>query len=381
MDIKRKITNNILDHLLPNKAVVINGARRTGKTYLLKSIIKNLSEPHLILNGEDILTHELLSRRTAINYKNMLGNNRILIIDEAQKIDDIGLKIKLMIDEISGLKVILTGSSAFDLHRNIGEPLTGRKFNFTLQPFSELEYDQIETRTEKIENLKERLVFGNYPELIHIGSREGKKEYLRQLIDSYLLKDILAYENLRSSHKILELLRLIAFQVGNEVSFSELANKLSINKATVERYLDILTKVYILHRLGGYSGNLRKEVTKSSKWYFIDNGIRNAIIANFAPIYLRDDIGRLWENYIISERLKYQSTMQLHSNNYFWRTYDGQEIDWVEERDGGLFAFEFKWNDKPKKAPPAWAKSYPESVFRTINPGNYIHWLEESEND
>ena len=280
-----------------------------------------------------------------------------------------------MIDEIDGLKIIITGSSAFDISNNTGEPLTGRKHTFNLYPFSEKEYNQTENILQKPDNLKQRLIYGNYPELIHLKDNNEKKDYLSEIVNSYLLKDILAFENIRNSSKIINLLRLIAWQVGSEVSYNEIGKKLSMSKNTVEKYLDLLSKVFVLYKVEGFSKNLRKEVVKSSKWYFYDNGIRNTLIANLQNIELRNDIGILWENYILSERLKYQSNKGIISNNYFWRTYSGQEIDWIEERDGVLFAYEIKWN-KTAKVPSAWKQAYPDSEFEVINKDNYIKWIQ-----
>lgn len=371
----RNLTKGILQKLQPNKVVIILGARRVGKTVLVKEILKKVDEPYLSLNGEDITVHDKLSLRSIENYRQIIGNYKLLFIDEAQKIPEIGQKLKLMVDEIDGLKVIISGSSSFDIYKDAGEPLTGRKYSFNLYAFSESEYNQIENRISKIGNLRERLVFGNYPELIHLPNQGDKKDYLNEMISSYLLKDILVYENIKNSQKIFNLLRLIAFQVGSEVSLQELGKQLSISKNTVEKYLDLLSKVYILHKLEGYSKNLRKEITKSSKWYFLDNGIRNAIIANFNPIASRNDIGKLWENYMISERLKFQEYKKLSSNNYFWRTYEQQEIDWVEEREGTLFGYEFKWKDSKVKVPSQWGKSYPDAKFEVINNNNFEDWL------
>ena len=281
-----------------------------------------------------------------------------------------------MIDEIDGLRILVTGSSAFDIDKYTGEPLTGRKKTFNLYPLSEGEYKQIENLIAKKDNLRERLIYGNYPELIQIKNRTDKADYLREIVNAYLLKDILAFENIRNSDKILNLLRLIAFQVGGEVSYQELGRQLGMSKNTIEKYLDLLSKVFVLHRVGGFSRNLRKEVTKSSKWYFYDNGLRNLIIANLNPIESRNDIGQLWENYVISERIKFQKYNRMIVNNYFWRTYDQQEIDWVEERDGELFGYEFKWNPKKKISPPsAWKNTYENSTFQIIFPENYLDWI------
>ncbi len=372
----RELSENILKKIQPNKVVIIFGARRVGKTVLVKEILSKIEEPVLSLNGEDINVHDKLSIRTVENYRQLLGSYKMLYIDEAQKIPEIGLKLKLMVDEIDGLKVIISGSSAFNIHKDAGEPLTGRKYSFNLYALSEKEYNQIENNISKHDKIRERLIYGNYPELLHLPDRKDKEDYLNEMVSSYLLKDILVYENIKNSQKIFNLLRLIAFQLGGEVSLQELGKQLSISKNTVEKYLDLLSKVYILHKVGGFSRNLRKEITKNSRWYFLDNGIRNAVIANFNTIESRNDIGQLWENYMISERLKYQEYNRISSNNYFWRTYEQQEIDWVEERGGSLFGYEFKWKESKVKIPTQWKNAYPDSSFEVINVNNYNSWIE-----
>lgn len=371
----RELSNLILKKLQPNKVVILYGARRVGKTMLVNEILANVNEPILRLNGDDINVHDKLSIRSIENYKQILGTYKLLYIDEAQKIPEIGLKLKLMIDEIEGLRIIISGSSSFDIHKNAGEPLTGRKYTFTLYTLSENEYTQIENNVNKMDKVRERLVFGNYPELLHLPDRQDKVDYLNEMISSYLLKDILVYEHIKNSQKIFNLLRLIAFQIGGEVSLQELGIQLGISKNTVEKYLDLLSKVFILHKVEGFSRNLRKEITKNSRWYFLDNGIRNAIIANFNPLQARNDIGALWENYMISERLKYQEYRRISSNNYFWRTYEQQEIDWVEERDGSLFGYEFKWKEEKVKIPTQWKSAYPDASFELININNFSEWL------
>lgn len=371
----RELSKNILKKLQPNKVVIVFGARRVGKTVLVNEILEQVDEPVLTLNGEDINVHDKLAIRSVENYKQILGSYKLLYIDEAQKIPEIGLKLKLMIDEIEGLRIIISGSSSFDIHKDAGEPLTGRKYSFNLFALSENEYNQVEDSISKIDKIRERMIFGNYPELLHLPDREDKIDYLNEMVSSYLLKDILVYENIRNSQKIFNLLRLIAFQIGGEVSLQELGNQLGISKNTVEKYLDLLSKVFILHKVEGFSRNLRKEITKNSRWYFLDNGIRNAVIANFNPIESRNDIGSLWENYMISERLKYQEYKRLMSNNYFWRTYEQQEIDWVEEREGTLFGYEFKWKEDKVKIPTQWKNAYPNASFEVINMENYIEWL------
>jgi predicted AAA+ superfamily ATPase len=371
----RELSENILKKLQPNKVVIVFGARRVGKTVLVKEILSKIGEPFLTLNGEDINVHDKLAIRTIENYKQILGSYKLLYIDEAQKIPEIGLKLKLMIDEIEGLRVIISGSSAFDIHKDAGEPLTGRKYSFNLYALAENEYNLIENPISKIDKVKERLVFGNYPELLHLPDQLDKIDYLNEMVSSYLLKDILVYENIKNSQKIFNLLRLIAFQIGGEVSLQELGKQLGISKNTVEKYLDLLSKGYIIHKVEGFSRNLRKEITKNSRWYFFDNGIRNAVIANFNSVASRNDVGQLWENYMISERIKFQEYTRMPSNNYFWRTYDQQEIDWVEERDGRLFGYEFKWKEGKVKTPSQWQNTYTDSSFQVINQNNFEDWI------
>lgn len=373
--IDRRLLNTVFNKLIPNKVIVILGARRVGKTQLLHQVMNKLTEDYLLFNGEDVAVHELFARRSVENYKQVLGKHKVLIIDEAQKIPDIGNILKLIVDNIEEIRIIVTGSSAFDVRNITGEPLTGRKFTLRMFPVAESEYREIESLSERKDKMFERLVYGNYPELLHLSNQKDKQEYLTETMSSYLLKDILVFENLRNSDKIVKLLRLIAFQLGKEVSNQELGQQLSISKNTVEKYLDLLQKVFIIHKLGGFSRNLRKEVSKNPRWYFSDNGIRNAVIGNFNPVALREDIGLLWENYIISERLKFQEYERQPSNNYFWRTYDKQEIDWIEEREGKLFAYEMKWNKEFSKIPVAWKNAYPDSEFQVISQHNYLSWL------
>ncbi len=373
----RTIQQTILSELRPGKVIVIVGARRIGKTVLLNQILEQIDETPLLIHGEDFTIQKILQNRSTANFLNFLDGKRLLVIDEAQKIPEVGKILKLMVDTIADLRVIITGSSAFDLGHYTGEPLTGRKITFQLFPLSEKELSQIENQIEKPDNLRHRLVYGNYPELLHLQDNDFRVRYLRDMLQSYLLKDILAYENIRNSNKIFDLLRLLAFQVGGGVSQTELGQQLGMNRETVNKYLDLLSKVFIIHRLGGFSRNLRKEIAKSSKWYFYDNGIRNTLISNNNPIELRNDIGQLWENYIISERIKAQHYNNMLVNNFFWRTYDKQEIDWVEERGGKLYAYEIKWSPKRRaKVPAAWAKHYPDASFQVIHQDNYLDWLE-----
>lgn len=374
--IPRAAESQILKYLRPNKVVVILGPRRVGKTFLIKKILSETTEPYVLLNGEDISTRELFSRRSISALRQILAGKKFLVIDEAQKIPDIGNALKLMVDEIPGIKILITGSSAFDVENYTGEPLTGRKTTFKLFTISEGELNPLESPLVRKDKLHSRLVFGNYPELLQLDTNEERHLYLQDLVNSYLLKDILTFETIRNSDKIIDLLRLLSFQVGSEVKIPELANALQMSRNTVDKYLDLLTKVFIIYKVSGFNRNLRKEVTKSNRYFFLDNGIRNILIGNLNPVQLRNDIGTLWENYMISERIKFQNYSNMLVYNYFWRTYDQQEIDWVEDRGGKLYGYEFKWNPKKSpKAPGGWTNHYPEAGFEVIHPDNYMEWL------
>lgn len=375
MIINRKAQNLLKSKVKPGKVVILHGARRVGKTFLIKEYLETVEEKYIFWNGEDFAVHELLNRRSVQNYKNILGSTKLLVIDEAQKVPEIGLVLKLIVDSFEDLKVIVTGSSAFDIANITGEPLTGRKYEIMMYPVSENEFLQMEKPEERHDNMMQRLVYGNMPELINIPDPNDKAYYLRELVNSYLLKDILAFENIKNSSKMIDLLKLIAYQTGNEVSIEELGRQIAMSKNTVEKYLDLLSKVFVIYKLNGFSRNLRKEVVKNSKWYFYDNGIRNAIVANFSPVNLRQDRGMLWENYLMSERIKFHSYSEVVCNRYFWRTYDKQEIDLIEEREGKLFAYEFKWKNAKIKSPAAWQKAYPKSTFDIITTDNYYNWL------
>jgi len=376
--IERATKEIFLNKLQPNKVLVLLGARRVGKTLFLKDLTDNdFKEPFLFFNGEDISTTAVLAERTVENYKRLLGDKKLLIIDEAQKVPEIGLILKLMIDHIEGIKIIATGSSVFDMTNKLGEPLTGRKYTFYLFPFAQMEYSKYENLVQTKARLEERLIYGCYPELMEIKSNSGKSDYLNEIVNSYLLKDILEIDGVRNSAKMLNLLRLVAFQTGKPVSLEELGRQLGTSRNTVERYLDLLSKVFVIYRVPGFSRNLRNEITKTAKWYFYDNGIRNVLITNFNPLSLRNDTGELWENYVLSERIKFQTYKGMLVNNYFWRTYQQQEIDWIEEREGKLFANEIKWSiHKKSKIPAIWTGAYPGSDFKTINPENYLEWVE-----
>ncbi len=367
----------LYDHILANtsqqKVSILLGARRVGKTHLLQQIY-SAAQNCLWLNGEDETVAKVLDDRNVANYKALLQGYELLIIDEAQYIDDIGRKVKLMIDAIHPLHIIITGSSAFDIQQT-GEPLTGRSITCTMFPVAQMELAKHENLIQTTENLHERLIFGGYPEVITLPTLVKKQQYLFELINTYLLKDILAFENIRNPQKLRDLLVLLAYQIGSEVSLDELGRQLGLSKNTVERYLDLLSKVFVIYNRRGYSKNLRKEVAKSSRWYFYDNGIRNALISNFNLPALRQDMGMLWENYVAAERLKYNAYHHLFVNSYFWRTYDQQEIDLIEEQNAALNAFECKWKVDKVKVPVAFAKAYPGVPYSVIHSGSYLHFI------
>lgn len=374
---KRAVLNRFQSKLLPNKVLILLGARRVGKTQLIKRYLETLPpKSYLQLNGEDMDDVDLLKERSVANYKRLLANIEVLAIDEAQHIPEIGKILKLIVDSIEGIKVIATGSSVFDLSNNLGEPLVGRKNTLYLFPMAQIEFSAMENHKQTRENLEQRLLFGSYPELEQYNNWNDKQDYLYEIINSYLLKDILIFEGIKNSEKIYDLLRLIAFQVGKEVSLQELGNQLQMSKNTVERYLDLLSKVFVIYKVNGFSRNLRKEITKTARWYFTDNGIRNALIKNFNRLDNRMDVGDLWENYLASERIKKQHYQKITTTNYFWRTYDQQELDWVEVQGDQLTGFEFKWNAKKKsKIPAAFSKAYPGAGFAVIDPSNYLDFI------
>lgn len=375
--IQRALLPQIEQRMKPQKVMMVFGPRRVGKTFLLKQLVQRFEGKSLVLNGEDADLVAMLEPVSIANYKHVLEGVDLLAIDEAQHVPDIGNKLKLIVDEIPGIRVVASGSSSFDLKNQAGEPLVGRGTQFTLLPFSQQELAAVESPIESKRNLESRLLYGSYPEVVASDSYSEKREYLNDIVESYLLKDILAVDGVKNSGKMRDLLRLVAYQMGNELSYEEIGKQLGISKNTVERYLDLLQKVFVLYRLCGYSKNLRKEVTKSSKWYFVDNGIRNAVIRNYEPYQLRsdEDRGALWENYIITERLKRNHNERLGLEYYFWRTYDRQEIDLVELGSGVMNAFEMKSGKKTPSAPKAFANAYPQAQFAAVNINNYMDYI------
>ncbi len=382
MYIPQRQAENLRQALMPAKVIVLYGARRVGKTTLVKNFITRYREENpaeadriLSVSGDDIVVREYLGSQSLEKLKSFVGHHTLLVIDEAQYVEKIGLNLKLIVDHLPQVKVIATGSSSFDLAKDVGEPLTGRKHVLKLFPLAQMEISQMEKRHETAANLEARLLFGAYPEVVTQSGKAQREEYLRELVNSYLLKDILALEGIRHSHKLVQLLQLIAFQIGKEVSLNELGTQLGMSKNTVERYLDLLEKVFVVHRMSAFSRNLRKEISKSSRFYFYDNGIRNALIGNFNPLPMRNDIGQLWENYVIVERIKRQEYLREFTHFYFWRTYDKKEVDLIEEREGRLFGYEMKWQAQEAKPPQEWLATYPNASFQTVHRDNYFEFI------
>ncbi|MCI0609248.1 MAG: ATP-binding protein, partial [Anaerolineae bacterium] len=299
----------------------------------------------------------------------------LLAIDEAQNIPNIGMGLKIIVDQVPDIRVVVTGSSSFELAGQVGEPLTGRKRTLTLYPLAQSELISVHNKFELRERLADYLIFGAYPEVLQASTRQERINTLTEIADSYLLKDILAFDRVKNSRTLLDLLKLLAFQVGSEVSMTELATQLGVDVKTTQRYLDLLEKAFVVIRLNGFSRNLRQEITSKSKYYFLDNGIRNAVIAQFNELNQRNDIGALWENFIFTERLKHREYQQLYGNMYFWRTYNQQELDLVEERDGKLFGYEFKWSKKSAAAPTQWSNLYPDATYGVVHSENYLAFI------
>jgi hypothetical protein len=372
--IPRLLEDTISKKLAAGKVTGIFGARRTGKTYLMKRIYRSLNPRDvLFLNGENLDDAEIISSRRLSVLRPYLKGYKYLFIDEAHKIPDAGLSLKLIVDSFQGLKILITGSAPLDLQEKVGEPLTGRNLYFNLYPFALKELN--ENKKLSYDSLPEKLIFGLYPEIVMAKNIRSKIDILESIKNGYLLKDVLSFDNQKNPVFIIKLLRLIAFQIGNDISYNELAMKLEVNRRTVMRYLDILEKVFILFSLRGYSNNLRKEYSKTPRYYFYDNGIRNIVINNFKPLSNRDDIGMLWENFVISERIKINNYKRKLTDYYFWRTYDKKEIDFIEERNGMLRGFEIKWKQNRYSKPVDFLNAYKNSKIELINNSNYLDYL------
>ena len=361
--------------LQPNRVLVIFGPRRVGKTTLLKDFLSVTNLKSKLDSGDNIKIQHILGSQDFDQIREYATGYELIAIDEAQRIPNVGAGLKIFVDQVPGIRVIATGSSSFELSGQVGEPLTGRKTTLILYPIAELELAKHYNRSELRQQLSERLVYGAYPEVVTASSHAEKARILEELVHSYLLKDILELERVKGSKILLDLLRLIAYQVGNEVSLSELGSKIGVDTKTVARYLDLFEKSFVLLNLRGFSRNLRKEVTKKSKYYFYDLGVRNAIISNFNPLDTRDDIGALWENFCIIERLKARAYRNIYANQYFWRTWEHKEVDLIEEREGKLFGYECKYVGEGGKNKSAWLNTYPGASFEVVTSTSYLDFL------
>jgi predicted AAA+ superfamily ATPase len=372
--ITRTLTEQIRAKLNSQKALIVYGARQTGKTTLIRSVLPEISENVLYLNGDDTDVRELFSSYSSTQLKAIIGKNDTVFIDEAQRIKEIGLIIKIIVDNFPEIKVIATGSSSFELLSNISEPLTGRKYEFLLYPVSFGEMVDHHGLLDETRLLEHRMLYGYYPEIVT--SLGEEKELLKLLADSYLYKDLLMLESISKSAVLEKIVKALALQVGSEVSFNEIAQLVGASPTTVEKYITLLEKAFVVFQLPAFSRNVRNEIKKGKKVYFYDNGIRNAVINNFTPLASRADKGALWENFLIAERMKRNAYSKVHADTYFWRTTQQQEIDYIEEIDGVLHAYEFKFGDKAKaKLPVTFSKSYPEHSFEVINRQNFAEFL------
>jgi len=372
--IKRIIEDQIKSKLFKGKAILVFGSRQVGKTTLIKKITNEVNLPMLWLSGDEPDVRLALSNNFYTKFRNLIGQAKLIVIDEAQRIENIGLTLKLATDNFPEIQVIATGSSAFELANKINEPLTGRKFEFFLYPFSFEELSQNQGLIEEKRMFEHRLIFGSYPEIINQHGNE--KELLNLLTDSYLYKDLLVYEGIKRSSLLIKILRALALQMGSEVSYNELSQLVGADKNTVEKYIDLLEQAFVVFRLHAFSRNVRNELKKSKKIYFYDNGVRNAIIGNFQSIASRTDVGALWENYLMAERVKVRKYKQLYGGQFFWRTTQQQEIDYLEERDAQIEVFEFKLSIKEKvHFPKTFLEAYPLAKISTVNPTNYDKFL------
>lgn len=371
----RDLQSIIQERCFQGKAIILLGARQVGKTTLLKKIIQEQQVDALYLNCDEPQTAAALTNCNLKELQMVIGANKFVVIDEAQKVDNIGLTLKLIVDNMPDVQVIATGSSAFELRNCLNEPLTGRKYEYQMFPISSKEIYQSSGYIDLKGLLETRLIYGSYPDILNHAS--DARELLRMLTDSYLYKDILATDNLRKPDVLDKLLRALAFQVGSEVSYNELAQTVGTDSKTVERYIELLEKCYIIFRLHGLSRNLRNELKKAKKIYFYDNGVRNAVIQQFAPLELRNDAGALWENFFISERIKRNHYQQNYCNIYFWRTKSQLEIDYIEEQNGQMTAFEMKWNPKKSNTsiPETFLNAYDVKETVVITPDNYLDYL------
>lgn len=374
--IERSLYQKILSRIEDRRAIILFGARQVGKTTLLRHLLDQLDPEYLWLNGDEPDIRKQLQDASSTFLRSLIGNRTLLVIDEAQRIENIGIIIKLITDQIPGVKVIASGSSSFELANQIKEPLTGRKWEFTLYPLSFQELQAHHGLLEEKRLLKNRLIYGSYPDIVNHPGEEIIR--LRELSDSYLYKDILTWEQIQKPAALEKLLQALALQIGSQISVNELSQTTGLDNHTVERYINLLEKAFVLFQLHPLSRNLRNEIKKSRKIYFVDNGIRNAVINQFQPFELRSDKGMLWENYLMSERLKKSKHELSFCNRYFWRNHAQQEIDYVEEKDGRMDAFEFKWNPGAKvRFSKSFTNEYQPDTTKVIHNENYESFLTE----
>ena len=369
--------SNLESYICPGKVLVIYGPRQVGKTTLIRNYLETAPYKYRFDSGENISIQEVLGSQDFTAISRYVGDNQLIVIDEAQEIANIGRGLKIIVDQHPGVRIIATGSSSFDLARSIGEPLVGRKTTLRLYPIAQMELlGHIGNQYDLGQQLEDFLLYGSYPDSLNAVTPQDKIVYLTELVDSYLLKDILALDNIKSPKSLRDLLKLLALQVGNEVSLHELGQELGWDLKTVERYLDLLEQCFVIVRLGGFSRNLRTEITRKSKYYFLDIGVRNALLQQFNALDSRNDRGALLENFLVVERLKYRSYTKLHGSSYFWRTHSQQEIDLVEDRDGQLYGYEFKWSPKKNIPKPIqWDEVYPGAQFDVVNRDNYLDFV------
>lgn len=361
--------------LKKGRAAVIYGPRRAGKTTLLNDFLQKSGKKYKLDSGDNRRIKEIMSSEDFDKIKEYASGYEILAIDEAQKIPGIGQGLKILTDQLPELAVIATGSSSFELSQQIGEPLTGRKRTAILHPFSQIELSAKYNKFELKEKLAEFLVFGAYPEVITAKTKKEKIAALQEINDSYLLKDIFSLEKIKASKQLSDLLKLLAFQAGGEVSLNELATQVKLDVKTVDRYLDILEKAFVIKRLTAFSRNLRNEITTKNKYYFLDNGIRNAVISQFNDLENRNDVGQLFENFAVMERIKNNAVKNRIKSVYFWRSYSGEEIDYIEEGNGKLQGYEFKWAKNKAKKPKLWLETYSGANWKIINKDNYLDFI------
>lgn len=376
MKIDRYLLSKLNDAITPGKVVVLYGPRQVGKTTLVTELLANTELKAQLINADELRYREALASQDRRVLGNLLADNELLIIDEAQRIENIGLNLKILVDQFPGAELIATGSASFELANKVSEPLTGRTLTYYMYPVSYGEIQQTFGPFEAREQLDRWLIWDGYPEITLEESTQRRDQLLGELVGSYLFRDLLELHGLRKPEKIVDLLRLLAFQIGQEVSLSELATNLAIDRETVDRYLDLLGKVFVIFRVHGFSLNLRKEVTKNACYYFFDNGVRNTLIQNFNPLHLRNDVGQLWENYLVMERRKVNAAFQRKANIYFWRTYDQKEIDYLEERGDKLFGYEFKRQGEMRKANRReFSQTYPNAELQTVTTDNFDAFL------